>query len=463
MSAAAATASFPPHARRSARADAPLPDWVQRGGWTPVPNTFFSHVMRACSQFEQAILALILFRTAGDDRAGRPEWVQLSEKQLANYLDGHPNGISRAIDRLEAEGAIESRQVGRAKQYRVVVEAWDKLPARKPRKIEPKREEVAASDDEDATTDATQPRDTEVLVILPGVKGKHPLTEVCPSGADCCLLKSVKANKQGTIATLQCGDLDEKANIRGTIATLQCGNHSPNLRYAAESNQRSAPTLLDGEFSDFYGLIDSILSPRLLQPPPMAILETQFERLKAHDVPLDYVEARVKLRINAFRSYGLLEHVVTDCIKAVDAARTNDQRASAGNRTGGGAPDAAAIRKHLFACAEVLKRQPLELGYEDVRELVLQAAEDAPRHAADLVHLELHLANAEAMMRNLAEDALSPEERSAIEGDVERQVRPYRDRMSHEQFSSLRAEIYVRRLFDHARLPRLSLFRAAAE
>lgn len=424
-----------------------MPAWVQRGGWTPVPNSFFTHVMRACSQFEQAILSLILFRTAGDAQGGRPEWVQLSEQQLARFLDGHPNGISKAIGRLEEMGAIESRKVGRAKQYRAIVEAWDKLTPRKPRKVEPKRVEEPEEDsgaelrDEEAVAAlkmAAAPK--EVLVILPGQKKPRPLAETCPGGANCELVRRYAAKEQRT------------------TTTLEWRNASPAVPSDAAADRNPPPTLLDPEFSAFYDLIDSLLSTRLLQPPPLAILETQFERLKAHDVPLDYVEARVKLRINAFRSYGLLEHVVTDCIKAVDAARANDQRAA--NRGGGAAPDAAAIRKHLRACADALQRQPMDAGYEEVRELVLQAAEDAPRHAADLMHLELHLANAEVMMRNLAEDALSPEERSAIEGDVERQVRPYRDRMSNEQFSSLRAEIYLRRLFEHARLPRLSLFYA---
>jgi hypothetical protein len=442
-----------------------MPAWVQRGGWTPVPNSFFTHVMRACSQFEQAILSLILFRTAGDAQGGRPEWVQLSEQQLARFLDGHPNGISKAIGRLEEMGAIESRKVGRAKQYRAIVEAWDKLTPRKPRKVEPKRVEEPEEDadaelrDEEAVAAlkmAAAPK--EVLVILPGQKKPRPLAETCPGGANCELVRRYAAKDKRMTSTPECGDSGETANTGRTTTTLEWRNASPAVPSDAAADRNPPPTLLDPEFSAFYDLIDSLLSTRLLQPPPLAILETQFERLKAHDVPLDYVEARVKLRINAFRSYGLLEHVVTDCIKAVDAARANDQRAT--NRGGAAAPDAAAIRKHLRACADTLKRQPLDAGYEDVRELVLQAAEDAPRHAADLVHLELHLANAEAMMRNLAEDALSPEERSAIEGDVERQVRPYRDRMSHEQFSSLRAEIYLRRLFEHARLPRLSLFYA---
>lgn len=433
-----------------------MPAWVQRGGWTPVPNTFFTHVMRACSQFEQAILSLILFRTAGDAQGGRPDWIQLSEQQLARFLDGHPNGISKAIARLEEMGAIESRRVGRAKQYRAIVEGWEKLTPRKPRKIEPKPVEDVEDDGETAGPEAAaEALPKPVLVILPGVKGKIPLSEACPQGAACCLVQQYQANKQGTITTLECGNSGEKANMGRTITTLECGDPAKSGDAAIDE----PPTLLDPEFSAFYDLIDSILSGRLLQPPPMAILETQFERLKAHDVPLDYVEARVKLRINAFRSYGLLEHVVTDCIKAVESARANEQRAATG-LTNDAAPDAAAIRKHLHGCADSLKRQAQGAGYEEVRELVMQAAADAPRHAADLVHLELHLANAEAMMRNLAEEALTPEERSAIEGDVERQVRPYRDRMSHEQFSSLRAEITVRSLFQHARLPRLSLFYA---
>lgn len=433
-----------------------MPAWVQRGGWTPVPNSFFTHVMRACSQFEQAILSLILFRTAGDAQGGRPDWVQLSEQQLARFLDGHPNGISRAITRLEEMGAIESRRVGRAKQYRAIVEGWDKLTPRKPRKIEPKPVE---DDEDDAETSGptitAEALPKPVLVILPGVKGKVPLSEACPQGAACCLVQQYEANKTGTTTTLECGNSGDKAKMGRTITTLECGNPANSGDTAIDQ----PPTLLDPEFSAFYDLIDSLLSARLLQPPPMAILETQFERLKAHDVPLDYVEARVNLRINAFRSYGLLEHVVTDCIKAVDTARMNERRASA-ESGGGAAPDAAAIRKHLHGCADALKRQAPDSGYQDVRDLVLQAADDARRHAADLVHLELHLANAEAMMRNLAEDALTPEERSAIEGDVERQVRPYRERMVHEQFSSLRAEVYVRRLFEHAGLPRLSVFYA---
>lgn len=455
-----ATALATPSTFRRSKTDAAMPGWVSRGNWTPVPNTFFTHVMRACSQFEQAILSLILFRTAGDVHAGRPEWVRLSEQQLARFLDGHPNGISRAIGRLEDMGAIESRRVGRAKEYRAIVEAWDKLTPRKPRKIEPKRVEMPeaeASLVETETVAALQaaPAPKQVLVILPGERKPKPLADVCPGGRDCELVRRYRSEGDGAIPSPGRRDA-APAPVQNP--TPECGDRSPHLRPEGVDGA----TLLNPEFRRFYELLDEHLSSRLAQPPPLTILETQFERLRVHEVPLDYVEARIQLRLNAFRSYGLLEHVVSDCIQAVESARENQRKADAGDAMGRPSVDAAAIRKHLRGCAEALQNRTgrARQAYNEVRELVLEVAQHATQHAADVMHLELHLANAETMMRNIAEESLTPEERSAIEGDVEQQVRAYRERMNHEQFSSMRAEVYLRRLFAHARLPRLSLFHA---
>ncbi|MCU0226458.1 MAG: hypothetical protein MUF01_02360 [Bryobacterales bacterium] len=429
-----------------------------------MPNAFFTHVMRACSQFEQAVLALVLFRTAGDAQRGRPTWVRLSEEQLAKHLDGHPNGISRAIGNLEEMGAIESRRVGRAKEYRAVVEAWDKLAPRTPRKIEPKRSVAALAEDlpvaalrENAPAEVAPAADPTVFVILPGEKSKRALREVCPAGDGCCLVQAHAANKPGTIPTLECGDRSPSilpvANKQGMIPTLECGDRSPDVRPVDDGD--GVPVLLNGDFQEFYALIDGLLSAKLAQQPPMAILETQFARMKAADVPLDYLETRLRLRLPKFRSYGLLEHVVSDCIAAVQQARASGEQARQRRAEGrGGAVDAVEIRKQLRAQAVQLPADP---AYSEVQGLLHQAADDAERHAEDIVHLDMHLENVETALANVAEETLTAKQRADVESAVEREVRPHRDRMAAPQFAALRAQVFRAQLFAHLGLPRIRL------
>lgn len=469
------TAAAVPAGRTQGGGSRALPDWAQRGNWTPMPNAFFTHVMRACSQFEQAILSLILYRTAGDVQRGRPEWVRLSETQIARFLKGHPNGISRAIGNLEEMGAIESRRVGRAKEYRAVVEAWDQLTPREARKVEPKQttKPTAEAHEEDAELSAPVPSaalrqaplQNQVLVILPGQRKPLPLADACPGGSNCELVKRYRvtgsgANRTRINATPECGDRSpsfrHEENKQGMIPTPECGDRSPTVRQNGQQGPPRGPVLLDGEFQQFYALIDGLLADRLAQPPPMAILETQYARLREADVPLGYLETRLRLRLNKFRSYGLLEYVVSDCIAAVQQARASGERADACRADGQGALlDADAIRLRMREHARALPRDRV---FGEVRELLETAAREAPRHAEDIVHLEMHLENVEAMLAQVGEEALSPEQRAQVDSEVEVATREHRDRMSLRQYNELRAQAFRGALFRVLSLPRLGLF-----
>ncbi len=113
------------------------------------------------------------------------------------------------------------------------------------------------------------------------------------------------------------------------------------------------------------------------------------------------------------------------------------------------------LRRHLERCAWVLRKEPALL---DVAASVERLASEAERHIEDLEHLESMLANLEdrisiALRVSVGEPALSE-----IREGVERELKPYRGKMTAEHLAMLERRYMDTALFERASLPRLSLF-----
>jgi hypothetical protein len=97
-------------------------------------------------------------------------------------------------------------------------------------------------------------------------------------------------------------------------------------------------------------------------------------------------------------------------------------------------------------------------GFEEIADSLKRLADEAARHYADLEGLEQHLTVLEEKMIALARARQSEEELLASRRELERQLRPYRGKMTADQLAMLEKQYLDRRLLENAALPRLSLF-----
>jgi hypothetical protein len=104
--------------------------------------------------------------------------------------------------------------------------------------------------------------------------------------------------------------------------------------------------------------------------------------------------------------------------------------------------NAAAVEGRFAAIAESLRR----LGAE------------VERHYEDLESLEQHLTVLEEKMIALARAAQTEQESLESRRELDRQLRPYRGKMTAEQLAMLEKQYLERHLLESSKLPRLSLF-----
>jgi hypothetical protein len=156
MSAAAAPARRPAHSQNGQENQDRLPGWVVESGYTTIPNIVIDRLMRCLTYTEFGIVLILLRETVG--AKGRPEWARITEQELADAKGVSAQEASESLKSLELrKGLIESRKVGRGRQYRVVPERLSLVEERKPRTIEPKSEPRTVGSKEKFTFDASQP------------------------------------------------------------------------------------------------------------------------------------------------------------------------------------------------------------------------------------------------------------------------------------------------------------------
>lgn len=100
----------------------------------------------------------------------------------------------------------------------------------------------------------------------------------------------------------------------------------------------------------------------------------------------------------------------------------------------------------------------LPAGYEEVAAWLRKLAADAEQHYADLEGLEQRLTVLEEKMIAAARSQQSEEQALACRRDLDRQLRPYRGKMTADQLAMLEKQYLERNLLEKSGLPRLSLF-----
>jgi hypothetical protein len=100
----------------------------------------------------------------------------------------------------------------------------------------------------------------------------------------------------------------------------------------------------------------------------------------------------------------------------------------------------------------------LPAGFEETGASLRRLAAEVEQHYQDLEALEQRLTVLEEKMIATARARQTDEELLASRQELDRQLRPYRGKMSAEQLAMLEKQYLERHLLERARLPRLSLF-----
>jgi hypothetical protein len=96
--------------------------------------------------------------------------------------------------------------------------------------------------------------------------------------------------------------------------------------------------------------------------------------------------------------------------------------------------------------------------YAEISNALRELAADVAQHYADLEALEQRLTVLEEKMLAAARLSRTDEQLLESRRELDRQLRPYRGKMTADQLSMLEKQYLERHLLEHAKLPRLSLF-----
>jgi len=192
----------------------------------------------------------------------------------------------------------------------------------------------------------------------------------------------------------------------------------------------------------------------LLSPLDWALIETW----KNAGVPLEAVMRGIDAAFEKWRARKVKTQMVNSlafCAQAVlteaqimtEAAPQRSRRETAPPFT------LEELRAYLKANAAALPA-----GYEEIAAALARVADEVERHHEDLEALEQRLTVLEEKMIAAARASQSEETLLAARQGLDRQLRPYRGKMTAEQLAMLERQYLERNLLEKARLPRLSLF-----
>jgi hypothetical protein len=97
-------------------------------------------------------------------------------------------------------------------------------------------------------------------------------------------------------------------------------------------------------------------------------------------------------------------------------------------------------------------------GFDDTAAALRKLAAEADQHMADLESLERRLTVLEEKMLADARTRQTEEQALQARQDLDRQLRPYRSKMTADQLTMLEKQFLERSLLEESGLPRLSLF-----
>ena len=193
----------------------------------------------------------------------------------------------------------------------------------------------------------------------------------------------------------------------------------------------------------------------LLSPLDWALIESW----KNAGVPLDAVLKGIDEAFEKWRSRKSKRRMVNSLAYCSQAILEASQRAPASSRGAAStAPFAVEdLRNHLNKAAAELMKRP-EQALQELAASLQALAAAAGTHMTDLEDLERRLTSFEDKMVAIVRSNQSDDDLYAIRASLDRELSPYRGKMTAEQLAMLERRYLDTALLEKANLPRLSLF-----
>jgi len=192
----------------------------------------------------------------------------------------------------------------------------------------------------------------------------------------------------------------------------------------------------------------------LLSPLDWALIETW----KNAGVPLEAALRGIDSAFEKWRGRKVKTQMVNSLAFCAQAVLTEAQIMAGTARPGGRRESAPPFSLEELRGYLQRNAAALPAGYEDTAAALARLAAEADQHHADLEALEQRLTVLEEKMIAVARTRQGEEEMLESRRDLDRQLRPYRGKMTADQLSMLERQYLERSLLEKAGLPRLSLF-----
>lgn len=191
----------------------------------------------------------------------------------------------------------------------------------------------------------------------------------------------------------------------------------------------------------------------LLSPLDWALIESWNNA----GIPLEAVLRGIDVAFEKWRSRKVKTQMVNSLAFCAQAVMTEAQIMSGAlpAKAAPAAPpfQASELRAYLEGNAAALPPECAEIA-ESLRKL----AAEVEQHYTDLEGLEQRLTVLEEKMIALARAGQTEEQLLESRRELDRQLRPYRGKMTADQLSMLEKQYLERHLLERTKLPRLSLF-----
>ncbi len=195
----------------------------------------------------------------------------------------------------------------------------------------------------------------------------------------------------------------------------------------------------------------------LLSPLDWALIESW----KTSGIPLEAVLKGIDDAFEKWRGHKSKRHSINSlayCAQAVlEAAKRIPLGTGAGQAASAPLFTAAELRSHLERAACALRQRP-EPALQEVAASIDGFSNDMERHAANLESLEQKLTALEEKAIAALRVSQSDEDLFAIREALDRELKPYRGKMTADQLAMLERRYVDAALLERAKLPRLSLF-----
>lgn len=195
----------------------------------------------------------------------------------------------------------------------------------------------------------------------------------------------------------------------------------------------------------------------LLSPLDWALIESW----KNAGIPLEAVLKGINEAFEKWRSRKSKRRLINSLAYCAQAVMEAAQRTPSTTTTSGSAAEApfssTEIKNHLGKGASALRQRP-EKPLHEVANALDTLSSEMVHHIQHLEELERRLTAMEDKIVAVLRAMQTEEELFASREALDRELKPYRGKMTADQLATLERRYLDGQLFAHAQLPRLSLF-----